>query len=280
MNRFKRIDARCGILSVLAFILIMAGCAGGAAHRGPAPVADFLPGMLMGYLPLKELPNSAILIPPPPAEGSAALAFDEEYSKRSLALRGTPRWDLAIVDDNLKFPKAADTFSCALNAPITEKETPYLYMLLRRSLTDAAMSTYGAKNKYQRPRPFLLNKEANCSSADQTRLAKDGSYPSGHTAIGWAWALILAEISPERTDAILARGRAFGDSRNICNVHWRSDVIEGRLLGAATAARLHGDPGFLADLAAAKTEVAALRAKGAIPMGNCAAEAAALAIQP
>jgi len=63
-----------------------------------------------------------------------------------------------------------------------------------------------------------------CTPEDEEVLRKDGFYPSGHTALGWAWALILTEIAPDRADAILARGRAFGVSRNICNVHWHSDV--------------------------------------------------------
>ena len=95
--------------------------------------------------------------------------------------------------------------------------------------------------------------------------------------MGWAWALILSEISPEQTDAILARGRAFGESRVICNVHWQSDVIEGRFMGASTVARLHADPTFRADLQAAKAELAAVRAKGLKPLRDCAAEAAAMA---
>ena len=37
------------------------------------------------------------------------------------------------------------------------------------------------------------------------------------SAIGWTWALTLSEISPDQTDAILARGRAFGESRVVCN---------------------------------------------------------------
>ena len=107
---------------------------------------------------------------------------------------------------------------------------------------------------------------------------KDGSYPSGHTAIGWAWALILCEIAPERADAILARGRAFGESRNICNVHWHSDVVEGRFMGAAAVSRLHADPAFCAELEAAKAELVAVRAKGLKPTRDCQAETDALAI--
>ena len=108
-------------------------------------------------------------------------------------------------------------------------------------------------------------------------MRKDGSYPSGHTAIGWAWALILTEIAPERADAVLARGRAFGESRVVCNVHWHSDVVEGRFMGAAAVARLHADPGFLADIEAVKAEYAKVRAEGLKPPRDCRAEAKALA---
>ena len=37
----------------------------------------------------------------------------------------------------------------------------------------------------------------------------------------------------DRLEALLARGRAFGESRNVCNAHWYSDVVAGRLVGAA-----------------------------------------------
>src|SRR5664279_6248630 len=54
--------------------------------------------------------------------------------------------------------------------------------------------------------------------------------------------------------------------------------IRDRFMGAATVARLHADPTFLADLEAAKAEFAALRAKGVPPTGDCNAEATALAL--
>ena len=91
---------------------------------------------------------------------------------------------------------------------------------------------------------------------------------------------MLSEASPDQTQAIVARGRAFGESRLVCNVHWQSDVIEGRFMGAATAARLQDEPEFLADLEAAKAELATARAKGLPPQGDCKFEAAALAETP
>jgi hypothetical protein len=62
---------------------------------------------------------------------------------------------------------------------------------------------------------------------DEEALRKDGSYPSGHSSIGWGWALILTELAPDRAEEILARGRAFGGSRNVCNAHYRryTDIL-------------------------------------------------------
>jgi len=267
------------IIPVLAFVAIIAGCAGLKGQSKPAAVQEIHPGILAGYLDPETLPNSLALIPPPPEEGSAAHALDEEVSRTNLALRDTPRWNLAARDAELMFPEAAGTFSCALGIPITERDTPHLYMLLRRTLADAGLSTYTAKNHYRRKRPFMMNKQPICTPDEEDLLRKDDSYPSGHTAIGWAWALILTEIAPDRADAILARGRAFGESRNICNVHWHSDVIEGRLMGAAAVARLHADPSFRTEIEAARVELAAARAKMLKPTRDCQAEAEALSQQ-
>jgi len=262
---------------LVACIAAAVGCATFDPEAGPPAVPEIRPGILAGYLPPDALPNSLEFVPPPPAAGSTATALDEELNTRTFALQGTPRWRLAHEDANLMFPRAAGTFSCALDAPITEVETPRLYMLLRRTLADAGLSTYAVKNRYGRARPFMANKKTTCTPDEEEYLRKDGSYPSGHAAIGWAWALILSEIAPERSDAILARGRAFGQSRMVCNVHWQSDVVEGQLVGSAAVARLHADPAFRADLKAATSEVAEVRSRSLEPTRDCRAEAEALA---
>ncbi|WP_259745271.1 phosphatase PAP2 family protein [Pseudomonas protegens] len=199
-------------------------------------------------------------------------------AEKSQALRGSKRWELAISDANLKFPAAAETFSCALNAPISEQQTPALYRVLRRTLTDAGMATYSAKTHHMRTRPFVYNQQPSCTPEDEAKLAADGSYPSGHSAIGWAWALLLSELAPEYGNALWARGRAYSESRMVCNVHWYSDIREGREIGATTVARLHADPTFQADFAVARQELLAVRAKGLSASGDCAAQAQALAL--
>ncbi len=261
---------------VLASITFITGCGIFKTIGKSVGVSETRPGIVAGYLSPQASPNSVALLPPPPAAGSAAITLDTEASQKNLGLRGTPRWRLAADDANLRMPQAAGTFSCALNAPITEQDTPRLYMLMRRVMIDAALSTSSAKSKYNRPRPFVVNQKPTCTPDEEGQLKKSGSYPSGHAAIGWALALILCEISPEQTDALLARGRAFGESRMVCNVHWRSDVIEGCFMGAAVVARLHADSQFRADVEAARAELAAVRAKGLKPLRDCKTEAEAL----
>jgi acid phosphatase (class A) len=248
-----------------------------AADEATVP-PEMATGRAPGYL-AKPL-DSAALLPRPPADGSAAQALDMQIDFADLALSGTDRWKLASSDADLTFPHAASVFSCALDAPVTPSDTPRLYKMLQRVATDAGASTRSAKDRYRRPRPFMLNHAPTCFPAADDALRTSGSYPSGHAAIGWAWALVLSEASPDQNELILARGRAFGESRLLCNVHWASDVIEGRFTGAATVARLHTEPEFLADLEAAKAEITAARAKNLPPQSDCKLEAAALAETP
>ena len=107
-------------------------------------------------------------------------------------------------------------------------------------------------------------------------MKDNNSYPSGTAAVGWAWALILSEIAPDKSDSILVRGHAFGQSRVICNAGWQSDVYAGRILGAAVVARFHAEPEFLAAIEAVKSEIAALRTKGLSPERDCESEAGTL----
>jgi acid phosphatase (class A) len=235
-------------------------------------IPEIAPGVLMGYTPMDQPMDSKVFVLPAPTPGTARQAMDESMAKEMIALRGTPRWELATKDAHLRFPEAADTFACALGMPITEVNTPALYMLLRRTLADLGLAAYSAKNAYQRERPFMVNGEPICTPEEEVMLRADGSYPSGHTAIGWGWALILSELAPDRAAVLLNRGRAYGESRNVCNVHWHSDVIAGRMVGAAAVARLHTNEIFLAALSAAREEVVAMRKIDFSPELNCAEE--------
>lgn len=255
--------------------LLLAGCASTAQPPAAGPVPELKPGVPAGYLG-RDLPDSLALLPAPPAAGTPAFANDQAVHQAAQKLKGTPRYALAARDADLAYPVAIGNFACALGVRITPQATPRLYLLLQRTLVDAGLATYGAKDHYQRTRPFVVHDEHTCLAKDEAALRKDGSYPSGHTAIGWTWAMVLTQVAPDRANALLARGRQFGESRLVCNAHWQSDVLEGRAVASGAFAKLQANADFLADVTAARKEVAAQRSAGNTP-ADCDAEAAALA---
>jgi len=257
--------------------LMLAGCAAVTPPTSPDQLSGGRPGYVIGYLKPAQVPNSAAFLPPPPGAGSSAMAADEEAYASTRVLRDTPRWAQAAKDADLTFPNAARAFSCVLGMAISQEATPHLYTLLRRVRTDAGLATEKAKELYRRQRPYLAHGDSSCTP-DQ--ILKNDSYPSGHSSIGWAWALVLAELAPDRADAIFARGLSFSGSRIVCGVHWKSDVEAGRVVGAATVSRLHADPVFAAQVELARGEIEAARAAGAKSPLDCAAEEQALSTRP
>lgn len=225
-----------------------------------------------GYLKPTNMPDALTVLPPPPADGSKALAGDKKAEAKALTLHGTLRWQLAITDADLFTPKATSSFSCAAGFAIGPVETPKIDAILRKVGSDFGLSTYPVKTKYQRARPFVGNGKPVCTPNYENVLRKDGSYPSGHAAIGFGWSMVLAEIIPNRKSKLLARGRTFADSRRVCNVHFKSDVEAGGTMAKAVFKALLADPAFKADLAAVKAE-----AKSLSPVKpDCAVEKAAL----
>jgi len=251
---------------IFAFTLMM-GCCPMSLHRARThssltrEIKEYRPGILEGYFSKAQIPSSVIILPQPPAEGSPEWILDQALAEQYLNSKDEKRKEMAARDAELEFPEATGAFNGVLDIDITEETTPMVYLILRRTMTDAALSTLQAKEYYQRPRPFMINGAPTCTPNSEKYLREDGSYPSGHTAIGWTWALILAELFPENADLILVRGREFGISRSVCNVHWHSDVLAGRMMGNAVVTRLHTDEDFLRDMIVAKAEIKKIRKK-------------------
>jgi acid phosphatase (class A) len=206
------------------------------------------------YLTDQSMPDVLAMLPPPPAQGSAGMARDEEVRRAALALRATPRYALAVADANRDQDATDKAFQCALGVPIGPDATPVLNGLLARLRIDVRAATYRVKGHYKRVRPWVAHHTRPCTQSEEL-VRDDGSYPSARGAVGWAYALVLAELSPGRRAIILDRGREFGESRIVCDAEWRSDVDSGRTVGAAIVAQLDRAAKFQSDLAAAGAEV-------------------------
>ena len=215
--------------------------------------------------------SSRGLLPPgrtaPPEPGSLLFLYDEARYKWGRQQRNTPRGAQAVADARLNGEDLSRAFSEAFGCTISREATPELYRLMQNMREDAGdLGTREAKRYYMRVRPYVFYGDTTSVRSQEESHRHSGSYPSGHTAMGWAE--VLAEINVDRQDEILKRGYEIGQSRVIAGYHWQSDVDAARLMGSAVVARLHADSKFLAQLEKAKKEFARLKKAGKIAPRN------------
>ena len=220
-----------------------------------ASASKLPPGYLAGKPPVDILK----LLPAPPAPGSAQDVADRQAYADSAKGIGGPLWKDAIAQLSPSSPEFMAALSCAVGAKLSLQDTPATMAMVARAGVDFVPPMVAAKDKYARPRPFTTDKGEACDP-----ISKDGigarlgwSYPSGHSGIGWLWALILGDVAPARADAIRAFGQNTGDLRVACRVHWLSDVANGRILATSIYQRIAAEPEYQADLVRAKAELAA-----------------------
>lgn len=239
-------------------------CASAAAAQTAAPPPPAMPAITPapGYAPNQPVLSLLRLLPPPPEAGSAEAQADMFLYRESRRGIGGPLWQQAVGQLTVTSPSFIRAMSCALGASLSPQTTPATMTLLRRAGTDLGRAVFAAKDYYKRPRPFSTdNNGKGGGKACDPEAAKDGgkalgfSYPSGHSAVGWLWGLILADVRPERSAALLKFGKATGDLRVACRVHWESDVTGGRLLATALYMQIEHTPDYVADLERAKLEL-------------------------
>lgn len=225
--------------------------------------SPWIRGWINGYLSPADYPDGAQILPPPPAESSAAWLSDVATFHELKKHRETPRGAQAFEDARLSFNAIGRAFSAPLGITISRQTTPHLHLLLNRLLTDAGYASNGAKKAFERIRPYAALKIESCTPAEHSALSNDGgSYPSGHAVTGFLWAMTLTAMIPEKATALMQRGYEFGRSRLICGVHWASDVEAGRILAAGAFARLQASAEYQQQFSAARQEVRKALEKG------------------
>lgn len=254
----RGIGACAGILSLLT---VSAQHPDDRYTSGP----DVMTDTLSYFLRMSDVPDSYFILPPHAMPGTPEFQRDSLRYEWGKTMRMTARGDTAVTDARVGGDGVPRAFSEAFGIEITPQTTPQIYKLIVRLREDAGdLATRKAKRKYDRERPFIHFDEATCNPEQQAELSHNGSYPSGHTSIGWATALVLAEINTDRQDLILRRGYEMGESRVICGYHYQSDVDAGRVTGSMIVARLHADAGFCRQLELAKEEFRRLKEAGLI----------------
>ncbi|MCU5771667.1 phosphatase PAP2 family protein [Erwiniaceae bacterium BAC15a-03b] len=140
------------------------------------------------------------------------------------------------------------------------------------------VSTSAAKKHFNYPRPFLVKGNSIHLVPDdvvvkdnQPYTADGGSFPSGHTNTGYTDALLLAEMVPERFDALMERGARYGYSRIVLGVHYPLDIIGSRMVVQRNVAHYLNDPHYHALFNEARDQLrSALEKECGTSLAECA----------
>jgi acid phosphatase (class A) len=200
---------------------------------------------------LKEgKPDVATLLAPPPLPDSAeALADLNEV--RAVYHAASPDDQVAANSEKsfsvFNFAEAAGPFFVPANLPKTAA-------FFAQVQSDAAWVTDQGKDFFKRPRPYTTD-----PSLANGKLEKSFSYPSGHSTESMVLALVLAELLPERRDAIVAHARLIGWHRVEIARHYPTDIYAGRTLALAIVKQFKKSDAFQKDFEAVQAELAAAR---------------------
>lgn len=213
-----------------------------------------------GYLPLDQAPHASFFLPPFPAKDSWQDLNDKKQLLQIHDSSTPTRIERAAKDAELGRPDSPKVFECALGKKFDAQRAPVLATLLARIVMDVETVQKSLKVDGQtRIRPYVDLKFQPC--VDGKLLAKTSSYPSGHAAIGWAWALILSELQPNLADVLLHRGYDYGESRLVCGFHYPTDIAAGRLVGSVVFSALQTVSLYKNEIKRAKKEIRMLPSK-------------------
>lgn len=193
------------------------------------------------------LPDPALLAPPP-IQGSAEFTAD---MAQVVTVHGTcTSNDVALAYSEKKF--SAFNFTTAIGDFFQPGKFPKTEAFLKRVQDEAELATDNAKDFWKRPRPFIVD-----TNLANGKLETSFSYPSGHSTEGTVVALVLAEIFPDKNDAILGISRDLGWHRVWIARHYPTDIHAGRTFARVIVRQMEASPEFQRDLVEVKKEIAA-----------------------
>ena len=242
------IDARRPLARRLALTVFGAALAmSGAAQVATAQAATYV------FLTQDEVDADIRALPAPPADGSDKAKAELAELQQIENSRTSADMVHATDDDKTK---NASIFAVAVGPGFDLKALPATAKLFTDIRADEKTAADTAKDVFKRNRPWIVDPALlSCFQEDGPQT----SYPSGHSTMGYTMAPVLADLIPEKRDAIIARADDYAHSRLVCEMHFRSDIDGGRLFGAALAKDMAQSPVFKTEFDAAEAELRAAK---------------------
>lgn len=192
-----------------------------------------------------------MLLPPPPADGSPVQRAEMDELHRIEQTRTKAQFDSAMTDETTESVLA---FAGVMGPGFDLDKLPKTKQLFDDVRAEEKNAAKLAKNYFKRNRPWIADpKLVACATDDEPQ----SSYPSGHSTMGYAMAVVLAKLAPEKADAIMRRAQDYAHNRLVCSMHYESDIVAGEALGTTVAAEMMTTAGFREEFDAARAELIA-----------------------
>ncbi len=231
----SRLFARMAILVAMAGFIV------------PASAQDSLQSLQnKTYIAEGELDLTQFL-PPPPANDSAATREELDELLKWQSERTPDQVAFAKADANIAVFRFADV----LGPMFTETSLPMTARFFRDATINVETLINSAKSYYHRTRPYILDTRI------QPALDRpdNDAYPSGHSTAGHFFAILLADMVPERAADLYARGESFALNRVIGGVHYPTDLEAGKLSATLIAEKMFTSYEFRKDFSRARDEL-------------------------
>ncbi|HZQ39147.1 MAG TPA: phosphatase PAP2 family protein [Rhizomicrobium sp.] len=192
-------------------------------------------------------------LPPAPAQDSART--QTELAELRAIAAGSSAQEKAAAAKDAK-DETPDIFNGVIGFDIaTMPETnKLLTMVAEEEDSDSKV----AKAYFHRVRPYAA--DPLLKTCEPTKPGKAAnSYPSGHATLAFSMGVVLADLMPAKSQAILARAGQYAERRLVCGVHYRSDIVAGQQFGTILALRLMENPAFETQMEKARAELRAAR---------------------
>jgi len=216
------------------------------------------------------------LLPPPPAAGSVEQQRDMN-AVLNIQKSRTPE-AATRAEEDAKVDILA--FAEVLGPKFASENLPTTVAFFRKVNRERGEVVNLLKDCWERPRPFVTNSDVhppgtmqkdNATALGTKNVAPHDaasscrplepipaysySYPSGHSTYGALTAILLANMVPEKRDALFARGWEYGRNRVVGGVHYPSDVEAGRIEATVLVSAMMQNPAFRTDFAASRAEL-------------------------
>ena len=210
-----------------------------------------------------DLPDAKTMLPAPPDIKSLDYVSDATLYRWGRSVRDESTGRLSYNFIMWDFDSFLHSLGKAINTTISAKSTPKLYALLEYADEYATNLITKTQNAVNRERPFRLYGDPSYVRSMESRYGDTSSYPCDQALRGWLYSLLLAEVCPNKDEAIFERGLKYGPAMVIAGYNYETDANAGHLLGSALLARMHCHDDFKEMLSAAKAEMGTSNSRAA-----------------